>query len=169
MLADWWNTRTMLLLVAGQQLLGQIFRDFSRSPTIFQRWRDILRSMERYLRRECYSTYTLPCSFSVAYEGGGICTTECARSSVVLDGEISDCVDIVQGVAQICTLSPTLFKVYFDSMIAVEAAKQSHCGGRFGVFIVSCLQMVSCGYRKHPKDCRNNSRKHFVARVVHTK
>ena len=38
-------------------------------------------------------------------------TTECARSAVMLDGEISKYVDILQGVAQGCTLSPNLFKV----------------------------------------------------------
>ena len=38
--------------------------------------------------------------------------SECARSAVMLDGAISICVDILQGVAQGCTLSPNLFKVY---------------------------------------------------------
>ena len=32
--------------------------------------------------------------------------TECASSAVMLDGEISKCVDILQGVAQGCKLSP---------------------------------------------------------------
>ena len=51
--------------------------------------------------------------------------TEHARNVVMLDGEISDYVDIVQGIAQGCTLSPDLFKVYIDDVIvAVEAAKQ---------------------------------------------
>ena len=51
--------------------------------------------------------------------------TECARSAVMLNGETSKYVDILQGVAQGCTLSPNLFKVYVDYMIlAVEAAKQ---------------------------------------------
>ena len=51
--------------------------------------------------------------------------TECARSAVILDGEISKYVDILQGVAQGCTLSPNLFKVYVNEMVvAVEAAKQ---------------------------------------------
>ena len=40
-------------------------------------------------------------------------------------GEISKHVDILQGVAQGCTLSPNLFKVYInDVIVAVEAAKQ---------------------------------------------
>ena len=51
--------------------------------------------------------------------------TECARSAVMLDGENSKYVDISQGVAQGCTLSPNLFKVYINDMIvAVESAKQ---------------------------------------------
>ena len=50
---------------------------------------------------------------------------ECARSAVMLDGETSKYVDIQQGAAQGCTLSPNLFKVYINDMIvAVEAAKQ---------------------------------------------
>ena len=50
---------------------------------------------------------------------------ECATSAVKLDGEISKYVDILQGAAQGCTLSPNLFKVYINDMIvAVEAAKQ---------------------------------------------
>ena len=39
-------------------------------------------------------------------------STECARSAVMLDGEISNYVDVLQGVAQACTLSPNLFKVH---------------------------------------------------------
>ena len=51
--------------------------------------------------------------------------TECARSAVLLDGEISKYVDTLQGVAQGCTLSPNLFKVHNNDMIvAVEAAKE---------------------------------------------
>ena len=51
-------------------------------------------------------------------------STECARSEVMLDGEISKSVDILQEVAQGCTLSPNLFKVYINGMIvAVEEAK----------------------------------------------
>ena len=53
--------------------------------------------------------------------------TECARSAVMLDEETSKYinVDILQGVAQGCTLSPNIFKVYTNDMIeAVEAAKQ---------------------------------------------
>ena len=52
---------------------------------------------------------------------------ECATSAVMLDGEISKYVDILQGVAQGCTLSPNLSKVYiymYDMILAVEAAKQ---------------------------------------------
>ena len=51
--------------------------------------------------------------------------TECARSAVMLDGEISNYVDILLGVAQGCALSPNLFNVYINDMIvAVETAKQ---------------------------------------------
>ena len=51
--------------------------------------------------------------------------TECARSAVMLDEETSDYVDILQGTAQGCTLSPNLFKVYInDMLVAVEEAKK---------------------------------------------
>ena len=43
----------------------------------------------------------------------------------MLDGGISNYVYILQGVAQGCTPSPNLFKVYINDMIvAVEAARQ---------------------------------------------
>ena len=82
--------------------------------------------------------------------------TECARSAVLLDGEISKYVDTLQGVAQGCTLSPNLFKVHNNDMIvAVEAAKE---GVTVGEAKVSGLMfaIISWGYQKHPKDCRNN-------------
>ena len=51
--------------------------------------------------------------------------TGCLRSAVMLDGETSNYVDIVQGVAQGCTLSPNSFKVFINDIIDVfEAAKQ---------------------------------------------
>ena len=51
--------------------------------------------------------------------------TERARSAVMLDGEVSKYVDNIPRVAQGCTLSPNLFKVYInDVIVAVEAAKQ---------------------------------------------
>ena len=51
--------------------------------------------------------------------------TECAKSAIKLDGETSKYFDILQGVAQGCTLSPTLLKVFIDDMIrAVEVTKQ---------------------------------------------
>ena len=51
--------------------------------------------------------------------------TKCATSAVMLDGEIPKYVDILQGVAEGCTLSPDLFKVYINDMtVAVGAAKQ---------------------------------------------
>ena len=49
----------------------------------------------------------------------------CARSAVMLGGEISKYVDILQGVAQGCTLPPDLFKTSInDLIVAVEAARQ---------------------------------------------
>ena len=49
--------------------------------------------------------------------------TEGARSAVMLDGEISKYVDILEGIARGCTLSPDTFKAYTDDMVvAVEAA-----------------------------------------------
>ena len=43
----------------------------------------------------------------------------------MLDGKVSNYVDILQGVAQGCTLSLNLFKVYInDLIVAVDAAKQ---------------------------------------------
>ena len=51
--------------------------------------------------------------------------TECARSAIKLDGKTSKYFDILQGVAQGCKLSPTLFKVFINDMIrAVETTKQ---------------------------------------------
>ena len=61
---------------------------------------------------------------------------ECARSAVILDGEISKYVVLLQGVAQGCTLSPNIFNIYIiyiyiyiyiyikDLAVAVEAPKQ---------------------------------------------
>ena len=34
----------------------------------------------------------------------------------MLDGEVSKCVDKLQGVAQICTLSRNLFKMYMNEV-----------------------------------------------------
>ena len=44
--------------------------------------------------------------------------TECARSAVLLDGEVSKYVDILRGVAQGCTLSPNPFNVYIYILMA---------------------------------------------------
>ena len=62
--------------------------------------------------------------------------TECARSAVMmLDGEISKYVNILQGVTQGCTLSPNVFKVYINDMISSSRSSKarSHDGGRYGV------------------------------------
>ena len=58
----------------------------------------------------------------------------------MLDGEISNCVDILQGVAEVCPPSPNLFKVRIhDMVVAVEAARQGvTVGGRCGVGIEVC-------------------------------
>ena len=78
--------------------------------------------------------------------------TECARSGVTLDGEISNYVDILKGVAQGCTFSPNLFKVCIHDRIV--AAQQGVMGGGDAV---SGLMFAddSLGYHKHPEDCRN--------------
>ena len=58
-------------------------------------------------------------------ENDGKHMTECARSAVMLDGEISSYVDTLRGVAQGCALSQSVFEVYVsDLIVAVEAAKQ---------------------------------------------
>ena len=67
-----------------------------------------------------------------------IIMTECARSVVMLDGEISKYVVILQGVAQGCTLSPNnVFKIYtrFERPGSGSRSRKarSHGGGRYGV------------------------------------
>ena len=87
--------------------------------------------------------------------------TECARSAVMLDGETSQYVDILQGVALGCTLSPNLFKIYINNLIvAVGAARQ---GVMVGEDTVSGLMFADdfVGYQKHPKDCRNYWRSRY--------
>ena len=76
--------------------------------------------------------------------------TECSRSAVMLDGEISKCVDILQGVARGCTLS-NLFKVCINDMIvAVEESKQ---GVTMGEDTVSALMFADdfVGISETPK------------------
>ena len=66
--------------------------------------------------------------------------TECAKSAIKLDGETSKCVGILLGVAQGCTLSPTLFKMFIDDLIrVVETTKQ---GVRVGENTVSGLMFA---------------------------
>ena len=82
--------------------------------------------------------------------------TKCARSAVMLDGEISKYVDIVQGVVQGCTLSPNLFKVYTNDMIvAVEAANQGVTMGEDTASGLMFADFTWWAYQKHPKGCRN--------------
>ena len=51
--------------------------------------------------------------------------TECAKTVMMLDGEIPKYFDILQEVAQGCTLSPTLFKFFFNDLIfPIESAQQ---------------------------------------------
>ena len=81
--------------------------------------------------------------------------TECARSAVMLDGEISNYLDILRGVAQGFALSPYLFKACTNDMIvAIEAVRQ---GVRVGKIRCrdSCLRMISWECQEHPKDHRN--------------
>ena len=79
---------------------------------------------------------------------------ECARSAVMLDGEILKYADVLQGVAQGCTLSPNLLcRVHINDMrVGVEAAKQ---GATMGEDSVSGLMFADdfVGISKHPKDC----------------
>ena len=51
--------------------------------------------------------------------------TECANSTMMLDGEISKYFDILQGFVQGCTLSPTLFKIFINDLtLAFESTQQ---------------------------------------------
>ena len=80
----------------------------------------------------------------------------------MLEGEISKYVDILQGVAQGCTLSPNLFKVYIydiDSSTR-EAAKQ---GVTMGEDTVSGLMFADnfVGISETPEGWQNRYRKHY--------
>ena len=85
-------------------------------------------------------------------------TAECLRSAVMLDGEISNYyVDILQEVAQGCTLSPYLFKVFiYDTIIAVKAAKQRVTMWEDHTSWLMFADDFAGIYREHPKDCRNS-------------
>ena len=66
--------------------------------------------------------------------------TEFAKTAIKLDWKTSKDFDILQGVAQGCTLSPTLFKVFINDMIrAVETTKQ---GVKVGEDMVSGLMFA---------------------------
>ena len=65
---------------------------------------------------------------------------ECARRLMMLDGEISIHVQILQGLAQGCMLPRNLFKIcIIDLIVAVEAAQQ---GVRVGDDTVSRLMFA---------------------------
>ena len=66
--------------------------------------------------------------------------TECAKSAMILDGEISDYFYILQGVAQGCTLSPTLFNTFFNGLIV--ATESSQQGVKVGDDMVSGLMFA---------------------------
>ena len=71
-------------------------------------------------------------------------TTECAKSAVMLDGEIATDVDILQGVAQGCTLSPNSFKVYISgTIVAVAAARQGVTLGGLGLMFADDFVGIS--------------------------
>ena len=74
-------------------------------------------------------------------------------------GEISKYVDTLQGVAQGCTPSPSVFKAYLSDMIvAVEAAKQ---GVTMGENTVSAFMFVDdfVGISETPKRIAETDRK----------
>ena len=83
--------------------------------------------------------------------------TGCARSALMLDGEIRNYVDVLQVVAQGCTVSPNLFKVcIIDMVAAVQAAKQGVAVGEHTVCgLMFADDCVGISDTTHPKDCRN--------------
>ena len=91
--------------------------------------------------------------------------TECTTSVVMLDGEISKYVGVLQGVVQGCTLSPNLFKCILNGMIvAVEAAKQ---GVMVGEDTVSGLMFADgfVGMSKTPEGLPKQIEKTLLNRV----
>ncbi|CAB1117831.1 unnamed protein product [Ectocarpus sp. CCAP 1310/34] len=66
--------------------------------------------------------------------------TECTRSAVMLDGELSKFFDIEQGVPQGCTLSPTLFQVFINDLLEVVEAVRK--GVKVGDTATSCSRML---------------------------
>ena len=86
--------------------------------------------------------------------------TECARIVVRMDREISKYVDILQGAAQGCTLSPNQSKVYInDIIVAVEGAKQ---GVTMGEDAISGLMLADdfVGISETPEGLQNRWRRH---------
>ncbi|CAB1107013.1 unnamed protein product [Ectocarpus sp. CCAP 1310/34] len=67
--------------------------------------------------------------------------SECTRSAVMLDGELSQFFDIEQGVPQGCTLSPILFQVFMNDLLEVVEAVRK--GVKVGDTATSVLGMLS--------------------------
>ena len=99
--------------------------------------------------------------------------TECTMSAVMLDGELSKYIDILQGIAQGCILSPNLFKVCINVMtVAFEEAKQ---GIKMGEDTVSGLMSADYfvgieetpeGLQKRAKEALEYTRKWRVTTNV---
>ena len=88
--------------------------------------------------------------------------TECARSAVMLDGELSNYVDILRGVVQGCAPSSNLFKLCINDMIvAAEAAKQ---GGTVRKDTVSGLMFADdfVGILETPEELQKQIRREGI-------
>lgn len=82
---------------------------------------------------------------------------ECTGSAVMLDGEISTSIHILQEVAQRCMLSLNIFKVYDNGLIAVVevSGKQGATVGEDTVSGLMFARSLRWGYQKRPQGCRN--------------
>ena len=50
--------------------------------------------------------------------------TDCERNAVMLHPKVSKCFDILQGVAQRCALTPTLFKAFITDRMKSNVSKK---------------------------------------------
>ena len=98
---------------------------------------------------------------------------ERAQSAVMLGGDISKYVDILQGFAHGCTLSPNLVKVYInDTIVVVEAAEQGVSVGEdavSGVMFVRDfvgISETSEGLQKRIEKALEYTRKWRVTAIV---